>query len=330
MKNINYKQLSCEERDKIAYLRAKGKSITNIALFIRRNKATISRELKRNKSLVYNVYLANKAHQRAIKRKHVSAQRERIRNPLIRRYIMKKLKVNWSPELIAGRLTTEHPGLHVSHEAIYQFIYNKEIRKKYNLVQYLTRAYKKRRSRTHSHRHKNSHISHRTSIKERPLEVNERKQAGHWEADTIISRKSKPALGIMLERTSRRIHLVKLSAKASRPFRTAINRRLSHYPKALRLSITYDNGCENVDHEYTNKILGTRSYFCEPFHSWEKGSLENAAGIVRRFFPKKTDFALITKEQIKHVENLINNRPKKCLNYKTPNEVLGSSVALHC
>jgi len=330
MKNANYKQLSCEERDKIAYLRAKGKSVTHIARSVGRNKATISRELRRNKSPVYNVYLANKAHQRAIKRKHLSVQHERIRNPLVRRYVMKKLKAKWSPELIAGRLAEEHPGLHVSHEAIYQFIYDKEIRKEHNLVKYLTRAYKKRRLRTHSHRHKNLHIPHRISIKERPQEVNERKQAGHWEADTIISRRSKPALGIMLERASRRIHLAKLSAKASRPFRAAINRRLGRYPKELRLSITYDNGCENVDHEYTNKVLGTRSYFCEPFHSWEKGSLENAAGIVRRFFPKKTDFALVTKEQVKRVESLINNRPRKCLNYQTPNEVLGSSVALRC
>ncbi len=330
MKNKNYAQLSCEERDKIAYLRARGKSITDIARHIGRNKATISRELRRNKSPIYNVYLANKAQQRAVKRKHLSVQHERIRNLLIRRYIMKKLKAKWSPELIAGRLAAEHPGLHVSHEAIYQFIYDRDIHKEHDLVKYLARAHKRRRLRTHSHRHKKLHIPHRISIKERPQQVNARKQAGHWEADTIISRRSKPALGIMLERTSRRIHLAKLPAKASRPFRAAINRRLSRYPEPLRLSITYDNGCENVDHEYTNKVLGTRSYFCEPFHSWEKGSLENAAGIVRRFFPKKTDFALVTKEQVKRVENLINNRPRKCLNYQTPNEILGSSVALHC
>lgn len=330
MKKRTFKQLSCEERDKIAYLRAKGKSISDVARSIRRNKATISRELKRNRSAVYNVYLANKAHQRAVKRKHLSVQHERIRNPLIRRYIMKKLKAKWSPELIAGRLTTEHPGLCVSHEAIYQFIYDVSTRKEHNLVKYLARSHKRRRLRTHSHRHKNLHIPHRISIKERPQEVNERKQVGHWEADTIISRSSKPALGIILERASRRIHLAKLPAKASRPFRAAINRRLSRYPQELRLSITYDNGCENVDHEYTNKVLGTKSYFCEPFHSWEKGSLENVVGIIRRFFPKKTDFALVTKEQVKRVEYLMNNRPRKCLDYQTPNEFLGSSVALQC
>lgn len=327
MKN-SYKQLSSEERDKIAYLRARGKTVSDIAKVVGRNKGTISRELQRNRSPTYNVYLANKAHQRAVKRKQLSVRRQRIRNPIIRRYIMKKLKIKWSPELIAGRLPSEHPGLHVSHEAIYQFIYDKTTRKEQNLVSYLTRAHKRRRLRTHSHRHKSLHIPRRVSIKERPLEAAQRIQPGHWEADTIISRKSKAALSIVLERTSRRIHLAKLPAKTSAYFKAAIDRRLSRYPERLRLSITYDNGCENVEHEYTNKVLGTKSYFCEPFHSWEKGSLENAAGIVRRFFPKKTDFALVTKEQVKRVEYLVNSRPRKCLNYQTPNEVLGSSVAL--
>jgi len=327
MKNT-YKHLSSEERDKIAYLRAKGKSVSDIARAVGRNKGTISRELQRNKSPRYNVYLANKAHQRAIKRKSLSVRRQRIRNPIIRRYIMKKLKIKWSPELIAGRLPLEHPELSVSHEAIYQFIYDSATRKEHNLVPYLARAHKRRRLRTHSHRHKNLHIPRRVSIKERPQEANTRTQPGHWEADTIISRRSKAALGMMLERSSRQIHLAKLPARTSRYFRAAINRRLNKYPQHLRRSITYDNGCENVEHEYTNKVLGTKSYFCEPFHSWEKGSLENVVGIIRRFFPKKTDFALVTKEQIKRVENLINTRPRKCLNYKTPNEFLCSSVAL--
>jgi IS30 family transposase len=325
-----YKHLSCEERDTIAYLRAKGKSTSDIARSIRRNKGTISRELNRNRSPVYNVYLANKAHQRAVKRKQTSVHRDRIRNAVIRRYIMRKLKLKWSPELIAGRLPIDRHGLQVSHEAIYQFIYDKNIRQNNDLVPYLARGHRNRRLRTHSHRHKNIHIPSRISIKERPPEVALRLQPGHWEADTIISRKSKAALGACLERTSRRIHLAKLPAKTSKCFRSALNRRLSRHPKPLRLTITYDNGCENVDHEYTNSVLGTKSYFCEPFHSWEKASLENAIGVVRRFFPKKTDFALIPKEQVKRVEHLLNTRPRKCLKFKTPNELFGASVALHC
>jgi IS30 family transposase len=330
MEKLSYKHLSSEERDQIAYLRAQGKSVSDIAECIGRDKGTISRELKRNRSHVYNVYLANKAHERAIKRKHESVQRQRIRSPLIRRYIMKKLKLKWSPELIAGRLPQDYPGLRISHEAIYQFIYDKSTRTEHHLVPYLARAHKRRRLRTHSHRHKSLHIPRRVSIKERPLEVQTRIQPGHWEADTLISRRSRAALAVLLERTSRRLHLVKLPAKTSRNFRGALTRKLKSYPKTLRRSITYDNGCENVEHEYTNKVLGTQSYFCEPFHSWEKASIENAIGLIRRFFPKKTDFALVSKEQVKQVETLLNTRPRKCLNYRTPNEILNACVALHC
>jgi len=331
MESLNYKHLSSEERDKIAYLRAQGKSISDIAEIIGRNKATISREIKRNRSGIYDVYLANKAHERALKRKHESVQRQRIRNPLVRRYIMKKLKLRWSPELISGRLALlypEDPELHISHEAIYQFIYDRSTRTKHNLVPYLARAHKRRRLRTHSHRHKSLHIPQRVSIKERPTEVQTRIQPGHWEADTLISRNSKAALAVALERTTRFLHLAKLPAKTSQSLRCALIRRLSRYPQTLLRSITYDNGCENVEHEYTNKVLGTQSYFCEPFHSWEKASIENAIGLIRRFFPKKTDFNLITKEQVKRVETLLNTRPRKCLHYQTPNEVLGSCVAL--
>ena len=333
MKSLNYKHLSCEERDKIAYLRAQGKTISDIAEIIGRNKATISREIKRNRSPIYNVYLANKAHERALRRKHESVQRHRIRNPLVRRYIMKKLKLKWSPELISGRLALEHPEdpeLHISHEAIYQFIYNKSTRTEHNLVPYLARAHKRRRLRTHSHRHKNLHIPQRVSIKERPPEAQSRIQPGHWEADTLISRNSKAALAVALERTTRYLHLAKLPAKTSQSLRYALTRRLSRYPQALLRSITYDKGCENVEQEYINKVLGTQSYFCEPFHSWEKASIENAIGLIRRFFPKKTDFDSITKEQVKRVEKLLNTRPRKCLNYQTPNEALGSCVALRC
>jgi len=330
MEKLNYKHLSSEERDQIAVLRAKGKNISDIAKRLGRSKGTVSRELRRNRSAVYNVYLANRAHQRAVKRKHDSVQRQRIRNPFIRRYIMKKLKLKWSPELIAGRLFREYPGFYISHEAIYQFIYDESTRTKHNLVLYLTRAHKRRRLRTHSHRHKTLHIPQRISIKERPQEVQSRIQPGHWEADTLISRRSRAALAVLLERTSRHIHLAKLPAKTSRSFRGALTRKLSPYPQPLRRSITYDNGCENVEHQYTNKVLGTQSYFCEPFHSWEKASIENAIGLIRRFFPKKTDFALVSKEQVKRVETLLNTRPRKCLNYRTPNEVLNSCVALHC
>ncbi len=126
----------------------------------------------------------------------------------------------------------------------------------------------------------------------------------------------------MLERTSRIIGLKKIKQKSSNLFSQAIEDRLQSYPSFLTRTITYDNGSENVEHLKTNKRLGTQSYFCNPYHRWEKGSVENAVGLVRRFLPKKTDFATVSHQQIKHIETLLNNRPRKCLDYKTPQRSL--------
>jgi len=124
------------------------------------------------------------------------------------------------------------------------------------------------------------------------------------------------------------MHIAKLPAQTAHNLRTAINRRLGRHPQHMRKSITYDNGAENVEHMLTNKVLGTQSYFCEPYHSWEKGAVENGLSLIRRFLPKKTNFDTITKEEVKQIEKLLNNRPRKCLSFKTPNEVFNQAVAL--
>jgi len=325
-----YKHLSSEERDKIAVLRARGCSYGSIARAIDRDKTTVFRELNRNRSPVYNVYLPHKADTRAKDRKSGSGKRPRLKNRIIRRYVIAKLKLGWSPEQISGTLRKKYPERSVSYEAIYQYIYDKETRKRVNLAVYLPRAHKKRKLFGQGHHHKNKlHIPRRVSIDERPKHIAKRAQAGHWEADTVISRQSKKALVVSVERKSRIIHIDKLTAKKSRKLVKAIAGRLNRYPKELRRTITYDNGSENVEHEKINKILGTKSYFCNPFHSWEKGSVENSIGLVRRFLPKKTDFAIIDSRQVRKIENLLNNRPRKCLNYQTPREVMKSlTVAL--
>jgi IS30 family transposase len=324
-----YKHLSGEERDKIALLRAKGLKVREIARELARNPSTLSRELRRNKSPTYNIYLAHKAQLRSVKRKHVSVQRERIRDKRIQRFIMKKLKIRWSPEIISHRVSRALPGTSVSPEAIYQFIYSSPLGKQYQLKQYLVRAHRLRKARGYTRKHTKSHIPQRVSIDQRPLLIQKRTQPGHWESDAIISRQSKAAVAVMLERKSRKVKLTKIRAKTSRLFKNALTRCLSHYPQHMRKTITYDNGSENVQHMDINHVLGTSSYFCNPFHSWEKGSVENAIGLVRIFLPKRTDFAIVTKERLKQVERALNNRPRKCLGYKTPNEDFASSVALH-
>lgn len=301
-----------------------------IARALNRSPATLSRELRRNRAPVYNIYLAHRAQQRAVLRKHDSVQRERIRDKRMQRFIMRKLTRRWSPEIISRLVPQYLPGTAISPEAVYQFIYHSPLGKQHNLKQYLIRAHRLRKARGYSRKHTKSHIPQRVSIDQRPALVQQRTQPGHWESDAIISRQSKAAIAVMLERKSRKVKLTKLPAKTSQHFKNALTRSLSHYPPHMRQTITYDNGSENVQHLDVNRVLGTNSYFCHPFHSWEKGSVENVIGLVRIFLPKRTDFAIITKERLKHVERLINNRPRKCLGYRTPHEDFATSVALHC
>jgi IS30 family transposase len=253
----------------------------------------------------------------------VGHQRERLRDPRLRGYARKQLGRGWSPERITGRWKILGRG-RVSHEAIYQWVYVQAR----DLIPCLVRAHRRRLRRGNSSKHKSSHIPSRTPISKRPANVLKRRQAGHWEADTMVSRQSGEALQVLVERKARNTRLRKLQARGAAEMRKAMNRSLSHCPKHLLLSVTYDNGSENVQHERVNRTLGTKSYFCEPFHSWEKGSVENAAGLVRRHLPKKTDFAKVSADRIKRTERWINGLPRKCLGFKTSAEAWRQAVAL--
>ena len=318
-----YKHLTSCERDLLSILKSKGKSLREIARMLGRDPGTVSRELKRNAPPIYvGYYLAHKTQNRARNRACTSRTHKRLKNEKIRQYVRKNLKRDWSPELIAGRLKLRCPELSISHEAIYQWVYA-DARE---LIPLLVRAHRNRKRRGYSRRHKKTHIPERVSIQQRPAQVLQRQKIGHWETDTAVSRQSLAALQISVERKTRFTKLGKLSRKGARQMSVALTRRLSRYPKAFRLSITYDNGSENTEHVRTNRVLGTSSYFCEPFHSWERGTVENTIGLVRRFFPKKTDFAKISKNRIKSVEHWLNHRPRKCLGFQTPAEVFKSSA----
>jgi IS30 family transposase len=313
-----YKHLDANERDILAVLKSKGRSLREISTILKRSPSTLSRELERNTPPVYTgYYLSHKAQERADKRNRESHRRPRLKTDVIRRYVEKRLRLGWSPELIAGRLAIEHPELSISHEAIYQWIYQEAT----HLILSLVRAHRKRKHRGYSRKHKTSHIPQRISIQERPQTVLRRLHIGHWETDTISCRKSYQAVQVTVERKARYAKMAKLKTKSARAMSIALTRRLSRYPTNLRLSITYDNGSENAEHLRTNKILGTCSYFCEPFHSYERGTVENTIGLVRRFLPKKTNLAKISQDHLVKIEYWLNNRPRKCLGFKTPAEV---------
>lgn len=321
MNTTTYTHLTDHERDQIAVFRAQGLSQNEIARRLDRAPSTLSRELTRNRSPVYRVYLPHKAQARAEHRNRTSHQRQRLKHHWIRGYVARTLKLGWSPEQIAGRLRELHASVTVSPEAIYQYVYDPVVRKRIDLVPYLPRRHRKRFPKGHSRKHQKSHIPSRIAITERPQTVERRKQSGHWEADTVISRASKASLAVACERASRLVKIGKLKQRIAPEFRASLNRRLSRYPQPMRRTITYDNGSENVEHEKVNAVLGTKSFFCNPYHSWEKGSVENIIGLIRRYLPKKTDFATITLSQIRMIERRLNNRPRKCLNYQTPLEV---------
>ncbi len=321
-----YEHLNLQERELLFILRTEGKSLRKIANILNRNASTLSRELKRNAPEIYKgYYLPHRAQQRSESRNRFCRAHARLKEQKVWRLVRRKLQQGWSPEIISGWLKDKHPNLFTSHETIYQWIYRHERQ----WIKKLVRSHRRRYPRGHSHRHKKLHVPERVSIKERPKSVLSRRNIGHWEADTMISRQSQQALQVLVERKSRYCALTKLNRKISRHMSVALNRRLSRYPLQTRRTITYDNGSENYEHMRTNRILGTRSYFCEPFHSYERGSVENTIGLVRRFFPKKTDFGKLSKNEIKKVERWLNHRPRKCLGFKTSADVFKSAcVAL--
>lgn len=321
MKKNQYRHLDADERDHIAHWRSQGSTLSEIAHRLGRDKSSISREIRRNKSATYAVYLAHKAQARSEERARYTHQRPRLKHPQLRRYVHDKLKLGWSPEQIAGRWSEGHPKLRISTEAIYQYLYDPQVRKQTDLVSLLPRRHKKRHLKGHRKTHRNSHIPNRIDISKRPQHIARRKQPGHWESDSVISRQSPDAVNVICERTSRYAVLTKMRRKSAPQTVRAVKRALKPVPKNVRRTITYDNGTENVAHDSINRQLSMQSYFCQPYRSWEKGTVENTIGLLRRVFPKKTDFAHITQRELTKLQHRLNNRPRKCLSFKTPNEV---------
>lgn len=312
-----YKHLSLLERERVAILKAEGLSMRAIGRALDRDHGTISRELKRNKWELMPGYYPSVANSFASERKSKACEKYRLRNPEVRKIVHQLLSLHWSPEIISGWLKRHHPDKFVSHEAIYQYIYKKAKQ----FIPCLPRQHQKRRKKKNLRKTRKVKIPHRTSILERPFLINQRLEFGHWESDAIVSRQNLFCLNVLVERKSRYAKITKLSRNSAHLTQRAIKLRLIDLPKEARLSITYDNGSENTQHEAINDFLETQSYFCEPYHSWEKGSVENLNGLIRRFFPKSSDLKKIKPHQLAKVEFWLNNRPRKCLNFKTPAEV---------
>lgn len=313
-----YQHLSLFERQRIfEWYHYDKKKIGVIASLLNRSHTTIGREIRRNKSWHYvPTYYPHPANKYYKVRMRDRAERARLKSPSTRKYIIDKLKLGWSPEIISGRLKNNNDLDYVCHESIYQFIYLEAP----ELREYLPRKHKKRRKK-YPFRKYPTKISFKTSILERPDVINDRSIPGHWESDSIESKGRQCALNVLIERASRLTHITRLSSKKSVATKNAIIKKLSHHPDHFVKSITYDNGSENAAHLKINERLSCQSYFCQPYHSWEKGAVEHANSLIRRFLPKGTDFTQVTDKTLTEIELRLNSRPKKCLGYKTPFEV---------
>jgi IS30 family transposase len=323
-----YHHLTLTEREIITEMLWEKKTVSQIAMVLDRNKSTISRELHRNASPKYQCYMPHRAQERAELRRQHNSQRTRLKNDQIRDYVTTKLKDDWSPEIIAGRIQIDHPDLSISHEAIYQYIYHPQTPNRLELIKHLRRYHRRRKKKGIGRKERKTKIPNRIPIDARPSSIETRNEFGHWEGDTLVSRKSAFVLNSLVERKSRLLQLTRLKRRGAAETKEVVIKRLKPFPQNTRLSLTLDNGTEHVLHEEITKTIGLRCFFCHPYSAWERGSNENINGLIRWYLPKGTDFANISDEMISWIEARLNHRPRKCLDFKTPLEAADSYVAL--
>lgn len=294
-----------------------------------RHPATIGRELERNRWNREN-YVAINAQARTRKRSLESRRRHPLKNPDVYAYVLEGLRQGWSPEQIAGRSREiDHPNdpyWWICCESIYRFIYAKENGDK-TLWECLPRGRKKRRKRRGRNVHR-SRIPRRVSIRQRPEKVNDRTEFGHWEGDTVEGRKSDgDGIHTELERLSRKFAAVKVAAITSDEAISAQFRIFGELPEIARRSDTLDNGRECHRH-FELKEVGMETYFADPYSSWQRGSNEHHNGLLRRYLPKGTSFKEVAQEELDDIVWEINNRPRKCLGYNSPEEVFEKQLGV--
>ena len=309
---MNYTQLTREQRYQIYALMKGTHNQSQIAAIIGCHKSTISRELRRNCGA--HGYYPNQAHQQASRRQRQS------HGPRIPadtwRQVELLLGQQWSPEQINGRLKLEGRRT-VSPERIYLYIYADK-RRGGSLHRHL-RSQKKQRKRYGGYIRRGQ-IPNRTGIEQRPAIVASKRRFGDWEADTIIGARHQGGILSLVERKSKLIRLHKLQSKAATEVKDTSIALLAPLVDRVH-TITVDNGKEFVQHEEITAALKAPIYFAHPHAAWERGLNENTNGLIRQYFPKKYDFARITNADVQLVAELLNNRPRKTLGYRTPNEV---------
>lgn len=330
---MKYKHFTIQEREKIQEMLWEKQSARRIAQELGRSPSSVSREIKRHLPNEVRRYTPRVAHEQALKSRHSRGRIDRLKNDRIRDYVIEHLKKRWSPEQISFRMRQDI-NEKISHEAIYQYIYAQMYRNGWSNLRpgcedlriYLRRK-RKRRQRKGTRGVQRLMSKNGISIDERPKIIEERKRIGDWEGDSVESIDHKPGINTLVDRKTGFVFITKLKTKSGSATVNAVASRVSKLPQHLRKTLTLDNGPENRDWQSMQQATGMNVYFAHPYHSWERGTNENTNGLIREYFPKKTDFSMISEEEITYVEQELNSRPRKRLNWKTPLELM--SVALH-
>ena len=322
--------LSLSEREEISRGIASDESMRSIATRLGRAPSTISREIQRNGG--DGKYRAARADMKAWERASRPKNCKLAGSPWLRRAIEIKLRVNWSPEQIAGWLKREHPGdesKHVSHETIYRslFIQARGVLKK-ELLQYL-RSERTMRKPIHVGQLEDGRgkIPHAISISERPATVEDRAVPGHWEGD-LIAGTNNSYIATLVERHTRYVTLVKIDDKRTESVVTELIKQAKKLPSEFYQSLTWDRGTEMKDHQRFTLATDIKVYFCDPQSPWQRGSNENTNRLLRQYFPKGTDLSIHSQSKLNAVARQLNERPRKTLDFETPAERFNACVAL--
>ena len=313
--------LTLEEREIIAHEQRAGKMQTQIADRLGHSKSTISRELRRNRSR--NGYWASAADRKAQQRRSERPWIDKMERPKVHRYVRDRLRWRWLPDQIAGRSHSDFPRDRrrwISHQTIYAWIDAEEAGGKH------WRRYLRRMGRKRPEWEKRGRLRTGTSIEGRPAIVDRRSRFGDWEGDTIVGANRRGGAVTLVERKSGYLLLGKVPTLQAATVRQTAAELYRATPPKLRKTLTLDNGKEFAEHERLTKEAALRIYFAKPYCAWQRGTNENTNGLIRQFFPKGTDLVGIPNHRFTKVQQLLNNRPRKRLGYRTPNEVLASRL----
>jgi len=327
--------LTQHERERIEFLRRLKTGIREIGRRLGRCHSVVSRELRRNKGGQVR-YTASKAaeveEKRRCKRKGMKLEKDH----LLHDHVVRELRSGRSPDIIAGRMKIDPPselhGRTISTESIYHFIYEGEGRREG--LYHLLPSTRPRRQKRGCRKRQKSRIPERISIHARDAEVTERTSFGHWESDTVIYSKQRGVLSVQVERASRLLRFHKAQTKSAEDTEHSIRKTVESLPRQAFQTMTFDNGTEGTRHTVIRDEYDIRTYFCDAYASWQKGAVENVNRIIRRFLPKTKDLSVLTDREIYDIQETINDTPRRCLRYRTPNEVAAQYLkelrVVHC